>query len=73
MEPRFSEHKCPRFRRMGTKFGVDDGVRLGWIQKEAQILTFKIVKMAAPSIFNSSSFKQCKLLKNGAMFLRACK
>ena len=53
--------KCSRFRRIGTdnEFGVDDGLGLEWVQKEAQSSTFKIFKMTekwsqvSPSIGDS--------------------
>ena len=35
MEQRFFEHECSRFRRIGTKFGTDDGLGLEWVQREA--------------------------------------
>ena len=54
MKPRSSEHKYPRFRRNGTKSGLEDGLGLEWVQKEAQSLNFNIFKMAATAIFKFS-------------------
>ena len=48
----FSEHKCSRFRRIGAKFGTDNGLGLEWVRKEAQSLTLKITKMAAVRIYS---------------------
>ena len=69
MESHFSGQKCSKLPRMGNKFGVDDGLGLEWVQKEAQSLTF--FKIAAASIFSFSPYKQCKLPKIGATFLQA--
>ena len=43
----YVQHEYLTFRRIGAKFGVDDGIHLEWVQKEAQSLAFKITKMAA--------------------------
>ena len=54
IKPCYSEHKCSRFRRIGTKFGVVNGVGPECVQKEAWSRTFKIFKMAATAVFNFS-------------------
>ena len=71
MEPRFSENKCSKFRRIDTKFGIDHALGQEWVQKQAKSLTFKIFKVAATAIFNFSPYKQWKLPKNGATFILA--
>ena len=68
MKPRFSEHKYPRFRRNGTKSSLEDGLRLEWVQKEAQSLTFKITKMAAVWIYNFPHKNNVNCRKMGPRF-----